>query len=97
MAILESVLKEELDRMKRMSSAYSEEINLLPKGSIVKKRIGSKYYNYLQFRSGGKVVSKYIKEANLDEVRNKIERRKNLSQAIKRMEKDMAKIEKVLK
>lgn len=97
MAILESVLKEELGRMRRMSSAYSEEIALLPKGSIVKKRIGNKDYSYLQFRSGEKVVSKYIKEANVDEVRSKIDRRKNLEQAIRYMKKDMATIERVLK
>ena len=93
MSVLDEVLKEEYDRLARMKSAMSIEYNALPKGSISKKNIRGCDCYYLQFREGNKVISKYIKKAELDDLVAKIERRKNLKKALRDIDAEMKKIE----
>lgn len=97
MSILDDVLREEMQRIERIKSAYTDEIASLPKGTIVQKKIAGKEYSYLQYRCGNKVLSHYVKEENLNETYNKINRRKFLEQDMKRISRDKARIEKVLK
>ena len=68
MSVLDEVLKEEYDRLARMKTAMSLEHDALPKGSISKKRIRGCDCYYLQYREGDKIISKYIKKAELDDI-----------------------------
>ncbi len=55
-----------------------DEKNKLPKGYISKKNIKGKIRYYLQWNEDGKKKSKYISEDLVDDLRTKIERRKEL-------------------
>ena len=70
MSVLEEVLLEEYDRSMRIINAIKAEQQTLPRGSVQKKLIGGKEYYYLQYRDGSKVRSNYIKECDIDDIRN---------------------------
>lgn len=57
--VIKSVLREELKNSIRMKSRYKKELSLLPRGSIIKKKIGIHYYYYLVYRDRGKVKFVY--------------------------------------
>jgi len=97
MSVLDEVLKEEYDRLVRMKSAMSLEYNALPKGSISRKNIRGCECYYLQYREGDKVISKYIKKAELDDLAAKIERRKSLRKSLHDIDIEMKKIERAIK
>jgi hypothetical protein len=59
MAIKE-LLKEELGNSLRMERDYERELRKLPRGSLVKKVIGSRSYFYLAAREGTRVRFKYL-------------------------------------
>jgi len=58
--VVEEILKEELARLQDAEKSYRREIRALPKGSIQRKRIKGRVYPYLVFRSGRRVVSRYL-------------------------------------
>jgi len=60
MAIIEGVLKEELDRIKEHVASYQRMLSSLPKGSLVFQEIDGISYAYRKFKQNGKVVSIYI-------------------------------------
>lgn len=83
MSILAEVLEEEYDRSIRLSNALQKEINDLPNGSLQKKNINGKDYWYLQYREGKKIKSKYIKSIEVEEMKEKIAKRKENIEALK--------------
>lgn len=97
MSILDDVLKEEYDRLVRMKSVMSSEFDALPKGTISRKNIRGCDCYYLQYREGSKIVSKYIKKSELNELMAKIDRRKNLKKSLHDIDTEMKKIERTLK
>lgn len=58
MGIIRGVLQEELDNSQKVLARYQAEVDKV-KGSLVKKKIGKKYYYYLAKREGGKVRFMY--------------------------------------
>jgi hypothetical protein len=60
MSVIKSVIQEELERSVELQDFYSQAIEKLPKGSIVKKLIRNNTYFYLKFRNGNKVHMKYL-------------------------------------
>ena len=54
----------------------------LPDGYISRKKIHDKYYYYLQYFRNGKIVSKYIKESKLEDIKALITERKNLEREL---------------
>lgn len=60
-----------------------ERIKELPKGYISKKNINGKMQHYLQWKENGKVKSKYIRDEELQELRNQIDERKRLQSRLK--------------
>ncbi len=97
MSVLDEVLKEEYERLLRMRSAMSIEYDALPKGSISRKNIRGCDCYYLQYREGDKIVSKYIKKAELDELAAKIEKRRILRKTLRDIDAEMKKIERTIK
>ncbi|WP_039924911.1 hypothetical protein, partial [Treponema sp. JC4] len=84
-ALIQSVFKDELERTIRLISRYQKEIDLLPKGSIFHRQIGNQIYLYLNYREGNKVISKFLgkpESYNEEELKSKLEKRKELSQLI---------------
>lgn len=97
MSVLDEVLKEEYDRLVRMRSAMSLEYEALPKGSISKKNIRGYDCYYLQYREGDKIISKYIKKAELEDIAAKIAKRRRLRQSLRDIDAEMKKIERSIK
>lgn len=96
MTILQQVLTEEAERLKRMHSAFEKELKALPEGYISIKRIKGKTQYYLQKRLGDKVKSQYISEPNRLPLQEAIARRKELKETLKKIERELKKIQKVI-
>lgn len=61
-------------------------LNNLPDGYISYKTIKNKKYAYFQYVENGKLKSKYIKEKDLSDFKNKIEERKKLEKELKKLQ-----------
>ena len=96
MSVLSEMLQEEYDRINDSLDSLIENINALPKGSIVMKRINNKEQPYLQWREGDKVKSKYIKSEELNQIQNDVARRKEYEQNLKSIKKRKKELEKVI-
>lgn len=59
------------------------ELESLPNGYISRKVIHGKEYFYLQYKSNGKLVSKYIKENDLDKLKADLLKREEIEKEIK--------------
>lgn len=97
MAFIYGVLKEEYDRMIEKKDDYEKKLSELPKGSLVKKQINGRSYNYLMFREDKKVITKYIKKEDFDTVKEQLERRKKIKSSLKSINEDLKIIGKVVK
>ena len=97
MAILDDVLKGELDRSKRMREAMVRERASLPSGYISEKKIKGREYSYLQRRNRDKIISEYIDPNNLEEIKEKVYRRKALEKSIRELDENIKKLSKVLR
>ena len=97
--IIHGVLLEEKERNLLMQEQYKKEIELLPKGSIVKKINKSGEYFYLSYRNGANVISKYLgKDLDaINKINEKIEKRKHLKSIIKNLQLELKQIKKVVK
>ena len=95
MAALDDLLDEEYRRLIRMKVALEREFGELPKGYIARKTIRGKTYNYLQWREGGSVKSKFISEDDIADMLKKINRRKQLAGSLKDINATIKKLEKV--
>ena len=69
--------------MKRMRERIAE----LPTGYLSKKNIRGKIQYYRQWRENGKVKSKYVCEADMEQMSAQIEERKRLENRLKELEK----------
>ena len=97
MAFIYGVLEEEYDRMLEKKKDYEKKLSELPKGSLVKKQINGRSYNYLMFREEKKVITKYIKKEDFDIVKEQLERRKKIKSSLKSINEDLKIIGKVVK
>ncbi len=64
-----------------------EQIAMLPIGYISKKNIRGKTRYYRQWKEDGRVKSQYLREEEVEEVREKIEKRKRLQERLKELRK----------
>ena len=69
MSILEGVLKEELERIKKNINSYELVLEDLPKGYIFNQKVNGRLYCYRKRREGDKIVSIYIGPAESDEAK----------------------------
>lgn len=53
--VIKGVLREELENSLRMKRNYERELEKLPRGSLIKKKIKGREYYYLVLRENGKV------------------------------------------
>lgn len=96
MSVLNSVIREEYERLSRIITKVQKEINELPKGYISEKRINGKIYHYLQFREGEKVKSIYLKADKVESYRVLIAHRNELVINLKGLQEDKKRLERVL-
>ena len=91
-------IKKEKDRIDYMLSAYIEQLEDLPKGSIVSKTVGSNVYYYLKYREGKKVFSDYLGKdgERLNTVRAELEKRRHIETMISQLQSEQSIADKVL-
>lgn len=97
---IRAVFLDELERNKRMTVRYEKEIESLPKGSLFKRKIGSKEYFYLTFRNGEKVVSRFLGNAesfDCTQLKTQLSRRKELQKLLRKLKAEKKELEKELK
>ena len=90
MSNIEIMLIDEYMRALRRKESYNKEISSMPKGSV---QLKNKHF-YLCYRDGGKVVSKYIKAGEVDEMKRALAERKRYEYLIKKTDEDIRFIEK---
>lgn len=97
--VVYNMLQEEKQRNLKMQEAHMQEINQLPKGSIMARRISGKKYYYLKYRSDDKVKTDYIgkDESAVEEIKREIEKRKYLQSVLKRLKEEYKQISTIVK
>ena len=97
MSMLMTVISREEARNENMIIEYTKELETLPRGKITPKIVNGKIYYYLYYRDGKKVVSKYIgkDEESLTAVREKLVRRSQIEEIIKKLKEEKAQIKKL--
>ncbi len=68
MSIVKDILKDEKERLILLRNQIEQQISSLPKGSLSKKRRNNKYFYYLAYREGRKVIFKYVGKENSSQV-----------------------------
>lgn len=98
MEILNSILKEELNRLKSLKKNYEQKLNKLPKGCLIKKEIKGKVYYYLNYREGKKGIFQYLGKLDKDElskINNNINERRKFRKLYIQTKKDIARLKKM--
>jgi len=95
MGVMKSIIDEEYQRLKKLQLMYDEKISQFPKGSVVKKKRGQKYYCYLSYRDKNKVKTDYIGTIDSEKVKEvvkKVEERKKYENLRKRVKNNLQEI-----
>jgi uncharacterized protein (UPF0216 family) len=99
MSIAFDILKEELDRLKKLAAKYDREIKRLPQGSLSLKKRYNKEFAYLAFRVDNKVVFKYLGKPDSQKVANvleKLKQKRQYRQKLKNIRHDIRDISKAI-
>lgn len=96
MNLLMSKVRQEKQRIEYMLLKYKEEYAAMPKGTLSEKKSGNKVYYYLKFRDGKKVVSKYVKDNEMEELKEQLEKKKHMDTMIKFLKDELAMADKLL-
>jgi len=97
MSILSEILKEEYERLNNTLSSFEALAASLPKGTIREKLINGKKYQYLQWRDGNKVRSRYIKPDEIPLLSEQVERRRQYEREIKTLRETKKEFDLVIK
>ena len=94
--LINSVVKNEAIRNKKMIEEYERSISELPKGSLICRK--DEYY-YLKYRKDGKVCDEYIgKDPEvIAKVKEKLEQRKHYEKMLSALKLEQKTITKILK
>lgn len=65
---IKDMLSEELQNSIQIQKDYERALKDLPRGALVRKKIGAHDYFYLAFRNAGKVQFDYIGKLDKDEI-----------------------------
>lgn len=93
--ILRTVMQER-QRIEYMLGRYQQVLEQLPRGTISEKAVSGKTYYYLKYRNGKKVVSQYIRNVEIDTVREQVARRQHIEAMIRSLQDEKAIADKVL-
>lgn len=97
MSALQGILREEYDRLRKLSEKYQNELKRLPKGSISVKEIGNNNYYYLAFRKKEKVIFKYLGKEDsikLNQIEEQLRKRKDLELKLRQVNSDIKELSK---
>ncbi|HXT01332.1 MAG TPA: hypothetical protein VN915_11700 [Elusimicrobiota bacterium] len=89
MAILKGILKDGLDYYRELDQRYRARLKELPIGSVLKRRIGRKDYYYLIYRSGGRVISRYLGKEEPIQMEKDIKERRLIKKQMKEVRENL--------
>lgn len=97
MTIATQIIEKELERNERMIKEYENELLELPKGRLTIKNINSHSYYYLKYRSGEKVITKYVGKDNCDisELNDQLDKRKHIEEILKQLKLERKELKKL--
>lgn len=96
MNLMISMAMQEKQRIDYMLEKYRGMLESLPKGTISEKQVNGNIYYYLKYRDGKKVVSQYIRRAEMEDLKKQIERRHHIESMIRSLSEEQKLAEKVL-
>ena len=96
MAYMLAVLNEEYERLSSKQKFYEIMIAELAHGSIQVKKINGKEYNYLCYREGKKVITKYVSPDEIENVKDELNRYKQAKIALKNIKENIKILDKVI-
>jgi len=81
-----------------MLASYLEQLETLPKGSVIAKTIGQNVYYYLKYRNGKKVFSDYLGKngEKVAAVRAELEKRRHIETMVAQLQAEQRVAAKVL-
>lgn len=97
MAILKSILKDSLDYYLDLERRLRARLKELPRGSILKRRIGQKDYYYLNYRNGRQVVSRYLGKDEPKQVEKEVKERRLIKQQLREVEENLRMLDRLEK
>ncbi len=98
MSLLIRTVKKEKERIDYMLIKYLQQLEKLPKGSIMAKNVGKNTYYYLKYRDGKKVFTDYIgkDEELVQHVYAAIKRRRHIEAMVAHLRIEQSLADKVL-
>jgi len=99
MAVIDSVLNEELSRLLALRARYAAERQALIRGSIIMKKKSGHNYAYRAYRKGNRVVTDYVGREASPQARKlaaTIEKRRRIIRQIRALDADAARLRKMI-
>jgi len=96
MNLILATIQKEKQRIQYMLERYRAELATLPKGTLSEKKTGGRSYHYLKYREGKKIVSMYVKRAELGSLQEQLQRRKHIEIMIKSLKEELSIADKAL-
>lgn len=100
MSAVFDILEDERRRLLQLKERHENQISVLPKGSLSRKRRGNKEYCYLAYRDAGKVRFDYVGPSNSGKVKSledKIRQRRALEEKLRQIEENLNQVERGLR
>ena len=89
-------LQEEYERLKRQKIAYETTLAKILKGVFSKKNIRGNSSYYRQYREGEKIVSQYVPLGDVPQWEERIAKRKQPEQSLRRVQEELRRLQRVL-
>ncbi len=99
MDMVKSMLREERAHASEVRDHYAAELEKLPRGALVRKRIHGREYLYMMRREGRKVKTDYVgpvSDERAARIAGDIEKRRHYEQMLRDVEKKIRYLEKVI-
>lgn len=99
MAIIDSILKEEIARLRSLRAHYVAQSKAIPAGSLVIKKRNGRPYAYRAYRDGHRVVTAYLGLASSPKVKRlsaSLSQRQKIRAEIKALDASAARLKKML-
>ena len=97
MPILRDILKDSLDYYLDLDKRLKSRLGELPRGSILKRKIGRRNYYYLKLRDGDRVESRYLGKERPAGLEKSLEERHLIRRQIKEVEGNLKTLARVRK
>ena len=99
MGIISDILKDEYERLKALESQYTKQMKDLPKGALSKRERSGKFYLYLMYRQGKKVITKYIGREDSErakEIMAQVQKRKQIEAKLRQVKRELNELKKTI-